>query len=149
MTRATAFALHHTPTSRPESKDLLTCTDVERPRADERPMLTEMAQVRRGRDHTGSPKERDAGVKRVYAHTTRGTRARRYGGFAREAHEGLSAGCARFSEGANRLTIGEVQLCRMKQSHMRSQGFYCGASTPTQLNSSPRFRSFPGTAAQD
>ena len=35
---------------------------------------------------------------------------------------GLSTGCARFSEGAKRLTIGEVQLCRRQQSHMRSQG---------------------------
>ena len=49
--------------------------------------------------------------------------ARRYGGYAREAHVGLSTGCARFSEGAKRLTIGEVQLCRRKQSHMRSRGF--------------------------
>ena len=59
-------------------------------------------------------------------------------GVAREAHVGLSTGCARFSEGAKRLTIGEVQLCRRKQSHMRSQGlavaFRCQPSCTAALD---------------
>ena len=38
------------------------------------------------------------GVTRVHAHTTRGARARRFGGYAREAHVGLSTGCARQAE---------------------------------------------------
>ena len=51
---------------------------------------------------------------------------------------GLSTGCARFWEGAKRLTIGEGQLCRRKQSHMRSQGlavaFRCQPSCTAALD---------------
>ena len=70
----------------------------------------------------GSPEGREGGPNE-FTHTPHGARARDgTGGYVREAHVGLSTGCARFSEGAKRLTIGEVQLCRRKQSHMRSQG---------------------------
>ncbi len=43
---------------------LLTCVGVERPLDGEGLVLTLMAKVRRGGDHTGSPEGREGGVKR-------------------------------------------------------------------------------------
>ncbi len=59
-------------------------------------------------------------------------------GTTREAQVGLSTGCARFSEIAKRLTIGEVQLCRRKPRHMRSRGFLQWRFDANQVGQQPQ-----------